>query len=132
MWLPLFLFHRKMQLQATSASPAKHSKQAGLLRFSIGFFLIPGQRGKRNDGAHPLVERPADGRGMHFIWTVAKHIQGYTFVEPLCQLLCPLLKKWFVDFHAGMTDVAQEDKVSGLCNLQRKIGFAFARLKYLP
>src|SRR5207248_4965993 len=106
-------------------------KQAGLVGFCIVVFPFPGERRKRNECAHLTVERPADCGRMHFKWAVAKHIEGYSFFEPLYQLLCPLTKKWLVHFHTRMADVAKENKVSRSCNLEREVGLAFARLKYL-
>jgi len=80
--------------------------------------------------AHPLVEGLADIGGMHFKGAVAEDIERYAFVVPPCQLFCPFLEERFVDFHVGIADIAQEDKVSRCYNMHRQVWLAFAGLEY--
>src|SRR5450755_2720782 len=68
---------------------------------------------------------------MNFIGAMAKDIDRSALLEPLPYLVCPGVKKRFVDLHARMTDIAQKGKVSGDSDLKGQIWLTFTSVEYL-
>jgi hypothetical protein len=54
---------------------------------------------------------------MYLKGAVAKDEERQALRKPLSQLLRPLLKKWLIDLHARMTDVAHKGKICRCRNL---------------
>src|SRR5258707_940803 len=68
---------------------------------------------------------------MHFKGAVAEDIECYPLLNPRRQLLRPCCKKWIIDFHERVADIAQKGEISSDGYLQWKVGFAFASLEDL-
>src|SRR5260370_24194634 len=66
---------------------------------------------------------------MYLKRTVTEDIGCDSLLYPLCQLSCPYIKKWLVDFHAWVSDITQKSEIGGDRYLKWQIRFPLTSLE---